>query len=65
MSKAAQRALVQSWQAETVKFPLNLHLVKPGPMPTAVRGRFYPGENRAVLPHPRDEAERVLTCLLD
>jgi NAD(P)-dependent dehydrogenase (short-subunit alcohol dehydrogenase family) len=65
LSKAAQRALVQSWQAETAKFPLRVHLLRPRPMPTAVRGRFYPGEDRSVLTHPRDEAARLLGILLD
>jgi NAD(P)-dependent dehydrogenase (short-subunit alcohol dehydrogenase family) len=64
MSKAAQRAMVQSWQAETAKFPLRVHLVQPQPMPTAVRSRFYPGEDRAKLADPRDEAARLLPVLL-
>jgi NAD(P)-dependent dehydrogenase (short-subunit alcohol dehydrogenase family) len=65
MSKAAQRALVQSWQAETAKFPLRVHLMRPNPMPTAVRARFYPGEDKSTLSHPRDEAARLLPVLLD
>jgi NAD(P)-dependent dehydrogenase (short-subunit alcohol dehydrogenase family) len=65
MSKAAERALVQSWQAETAKFPLRVHLLRPAPMPTAVRARFYPGEDRSRLSHPRDEAARLLPVLLD
>lgn len=60
MSKAAQRALVQSWQAETAKHGPNVHLLRPEPMPTAVRGRFYPGEDRSKLAAPRDEAARLL-----
>lgn len=64
MCKAAQRALVQSWQAETAKFPLRVHLLQPQPMPTAVRARFYPGEDKSALTHPRDEAARLLPALL-
>jgi len=64
MSKAAQRALVQSWQAETVKFGPKVHLVHPNPMPTAVRARFYPGEDKTALASPRDEAARLLPALL-
>jgi NAD(P)-dependent dehydrogenase (short-subunit alcohol dehydrogenase family) len=64
MCKAAQRALVQSWQAETAKFPLRVHLLQPRPMPTAVRARFYPGEDRSALHAPRDEAARLLDVLL-
>jgi len=64
MCKAAQRALVQSWQAESAKFGPKVHLLRPNPMPTAVRGRFYPGEDRSVLAEPKDEAERLLKVLL-
>lgn len=64
MCKAAQRALVQSWQAETAKFPLRVHLLQPKPMPTAVRARFYPGEDKSALTHTRDEAARLLPALL-
>ncbi|WP_341861062.1 SDR family oxidoreductase [Gymnodinialimonas sp. 57CJ19] len=60
MSKAAQRALVQSWQAETAKAPLAVHLVTPKPMPTAIRARFYPGEDRTPLADPAQEAARLL-----
>lgn len=65
LSKAAQRALIGSWQAETAKFPLSVHMLRPAPMPTAVRARFYPGENKDKLAHPRDEAARLLPVLLD
>ena len=64
LSKAAQRALIGSWQAETAKFPLSVHMLRPKPMPTAVRARFYPGEDKTVLAHPRDEAARLLPVLL-
>ncbi|WP_461426374.1 SDR family NAD(P)-dependent oxidoreductase [Gymnodinialimonas sp.] len=60
MSKAAQRALVQSWQAETAKMPTSVHLVRPKPMPTALRARFYPGEDRTPLADPAEEAARLL-----
>ncbi|BDW85680.1 SDR family NAD(P)-dependent oxidoreductase [Roseicyclus marinus] len=64
LSKAAQRALIGSWQAETAKFPLSVHMLRPAPMPTAVRARFYPGEDKSKLAHPRDEAARLLPVLL-
>jgi NAD(P)-dependent dehydrogenase (short-subunit alcohol dehydrogenase family) len=60
MSKAAQRALVESWAAESAKHGPDVHLLRPNPMPTAVRARFYPGEDKAVLATPRDEAARLL-----
>lgn len=63
MSKAAQRALVQSWQAETANAPMAVHLLRPNPMPTAVRARFYPGEDRTPLADPASEADRLLSSI--
>jgi NAD(P)-dependent dehydrogenase (short-subunit alcohol dehydrogenase family) len=63
MSKAAQRALIESWQAESAKHGPAVHLLRPNPMPTATRARFYPGEDRSALAHPRDEAARLLAPL--
>ena len=37
----------------------------PGPMPTATRARFYPGEDRSALVHPREEAARLLGPLFE
>ena len=63
MSKAAQRALVNRWQAESAKHGPRVALLKPNPMPTAVRARFHPGEDRDALTSPRDEAARLLAPL--
>ncbi|WP_071674901.1 SDR family NAD(P)-dependent oxidoreductase [Nioella nitratireducens] len=63
MSKAAQRGLVSRWQAETAKFGPRVELLQPKPMPTAVRARFYPGEDKEALARPRDEAARLLAPL--
>lgn len=60
MSKAAARALIQNWQEESVKLGPKVHLLKPNPMPTAVRARFYPGEDRSGLAKPSAEAARLL-----
>ncbi|MEO0750228.1 MAG: SDR family oxidoreductase [Pseudomonadota bacterium] len=62
-SKAAQMTLARSWQAETVKTGPHVHILTPHPMPTATRARFFPGEDRAALVPPRDEAQRLLTEL--
>lgn len=63
-TKAAQRAMVQAWQAEaTTPQAPRIHLVTPKPMATAVRARFHPGENRDVLATPRDEASRIISEL--
>jgi NAD(P)-dependent dehydrogenase (short-subunit alcohol dehydrogenase family) len=62
-TKAAQIALARSWQTETARTGPRVDIVEPAPMPTATRARFFPGEDRAVLAHPRDEAMRLLADL--
>lgn len=63
-TKSAQMALVRSWQAETVKTGPRVLVLEPAPMPTATRARFFPGEDRAPLTAPQDEAIRLLPELL-
>ena len=48
-SKAAARALALSYAAETARIGPRVWLAVPQPMPTALRGRFHPGENRDAL----------------
>ena len=60
MSKSAQRVLIESWREETRKHGPEVHLVKPKPMATAVRARFYPGEDRTGLADAHAEAARLL-----
>lgn len=62
-TKAAQIALARSWQAETVKTGPRVLIPAPGPMPTAVRGRFFPGEDRKALPSCQSAAEHILSDL--
>ncbi len=62
-TKAAQTALARSWQAETAKTGPRVLIHTPAPMPTATRARFYPGEDRAALTPPDDEAERIMALL--
>lgn len=62
-SKAAQIALARSWQAENANLGPRVVIAEPKPMPTALRGRFFPGEERAALTPCRDEAERILAAL--
>ncbi len=60
-TKAAQRALVEAWRAEaTTPDAPRIHLLTPRPMPTAVRARFHPGEDRAALTSCASEADRLL-----
>jgi len=62
-TKAAQTALARSWQAESRNTGPHVHIVTPHPMPTATRARFHPGEDRAPLATPTDEAIRLLSTL--
>ncbi|WP_225029130.1 SDR family NAD(P)-dependent oxidoreductase [Xinfangfangia pollutisoli] len=60
MTKAAQIAALRSWQEETRRTGPRVLIETPAPMPTALRARFYPGEDRAVLAAPAAEAARIL-----
>ncbi len=62
-SKAAQMAIVRSWQAETARSGPRVDIVTPRPMPTATRARFFPGEDRSPLASPASEAKRILAEL--
>lgn len=62
-TKAAQIAIARSWAAETVRTGPRVHVLQPRPMPTATRARFFPGEDRAALAKPADEAARLLAML--
>jgi len=59
-TKAAQIALARSWAAESVRTGPDVRILAPRPMATATRGRFHPGEDRAALARPADEAARLL-----
>lgn len=60
-TKAAQIALVKSWQAETTSTETKVSILSPNPMPTGTRARFFPGQDRDALATPSAEAERLLT----
>ncbi|MHA6343972.1 SDR family oxidoreductase [Roseivivax sp. CAU 1761] len=62
-TKAAQIALARSWAAETARIGPRVEILTPQPMRTATRGRFFPGEDRAALADPHDEAARLLAAL--
>ncbi|TLP67701.1 SDR family NAD(P)-dependent oxidoreductase [Parasedimentitalea maritima] len=62
-TKTAQMALVGSWAAETEKTGPKVSVVTPQPMPTALRARFFPGEDQSELANPMDEAKRLLAEL--
>lgn len=62
-TKAAQIAMARSWAAETVRTGPKVHVLQPRPMATALRARFFPGEDRSKLASPSDEAARLLSML--
>ncbi|KUJ82000.1 SDR family NAD(P)-dependent oxidoreductase [Ruegeria profundi] len=62
-TKAAQLALARSWALETERTGPRVSIVEPSPMPTAVRARFHPGEDRDALTGTADEAARILSLL--
>lgn len=62
-SKAAQIALARAWAAETARSGPKVEILTPAPMPTALRARFFPGEDRSALASPQEEARRLLAGL--
>lgn len=62
-TKAAQMSLAHSWAEETQRTGPRVRVLEPRPMATAVRARFFPGEDRDALAHPADEAKRLLALL--
>ena len=64
-TKAAQMALVRSWQAETRRIGPRVVIHEPRPMPTALRARHHPGEARALLSPPAAEAARLIEAALE
>ena len=63
-TKAAQVALARSWAAESERIGPRVLILAPRPMATATRARFFPGEDRAALASPADEAARLLPLIL-
>ncbi len=62
-SKSAQIALARSWQAESAKIGPRILIETPAPMPTAIRARFFPGEDRTPLASTTAEATRLIALL--
>ena len=62
-TKAAQINLARAWSDESAKSGPKVHILSPSPMPTAIRARFHPGEDRSALIHPDIEAQRLLALI--
>jgi NAD(P)-dependent dehydrogenase (short-subunit alcohol dehydrogenase family) len=62
-TKAAAEALISSWAAESARIGPRVLTFRPEPMPTALRARFYPGEDNSTLTPCATEADRLLAML--
>lgn len=62
-TKAASQAIVDSWAAETKTIGPRVISFTPNPMPTGIRARFFPGEDRANLTSTQSEAERLIEVI--
>ena len=59
-TKAGQIALARAWASENQSIGPQVRILQPAPMATALRARFFPGEERETLAHPKTEAEAIL-----
>jgi len=62
-AKSAQKAIWDSWAAEAAKIGPDVRTFEPNPMPTALRARFFPGEDRSELADTKTEADRLVQSL--
>ncbi len=62
-TKAAQKALFDSWAAESISTGPNVKTFTPNPMPTATRARFFPGESKEGLNTAASQAARLVDWL--
>jgi NAD(P)-dependent dehydrogenase (short-subunit alcohol dehydrogenase family) len=59
-SKAAVEAMARTWANESLKTPIKINLVDPGPTRTGLRAKAMPGEIPENLPAPSIVAEDIL-----
>lgn len=62
-SKAAGAAVFASWADECARRGPRIWQAAPPPMPTALRGRSYPGENQSALKPCADVAEQIVALI--
>lgn len=62
-TKAAQMSLVRSWEQETRKHGPKVAILQPQPVPTALRARFFPGEDKSALIDISKEGARLAGLL--
>lgn len=64
VSKAALEALVRTYAAETVKTPVKVMLLNPGPLRTNMRRAAMPGEDPLTLKTPEELAPHIVKLAL-
>ncbi|MDO9383185.1 MAG: SDR family NAD(P)-dependent oxidoreductase [Hyphomicrobiaceae bacterium] len=64
VSKAGLEALAKTYAHENANTPVNVNIVDPGPMATAMRAKAFPGEDPKTIPTPADVAQLVLELCL-
>ena len=57
-------ALARSWAVETERTGPEVRILEPRPMATALRARFFPGEDREAHVSIQEEAARLLPMIL-
>ncbi|WP_424926994.1 SDR family NAD(P)-dependent oxidoreductase [Amaricoccus tamworthensis] len=62
-TKAAAAAYIRSWAAESRQTGPHVTVFSPAPMPTALRARFFPGEDTEGLASCRSEAARLCAAI--
>ena len=64
-SKAALETLVQSYAAECQETSVRTLTINPGPMPTALRRKAYPGEDTTPLQDTASYAQKITDLLTE
>ncbi|HFC04100.1 MAG TPA: SDR family NAD(P)-dependent oxidoreductase [Rhizobiales bacterium] len=63
-SKAALEALVKTYAAECTSNNINVNLLNPGPIATALRAKAMPGEDSSTIPSTTELANAMLEMCL-
>ena len=62
-SKAANRIIINNYKSENIRLRPKVTIFLPKPMPTAVRARFFPGEDHTLLSSCLSEAKRLIKMI--
>lgn len=58
-SKLAAHQFADAWRLESRQTGPEVRIFEPSPMPTALRARFFPGEDRKSLADPASQAKKI------